>query len=141
MSYMHGQERILVTLAVAFPKAKAAIVALPRLQNAYVFFKARLYFVGSRHIFSLECSKYVSQSRNRDHPRRYLFGAVIWVAIERDERVGQLLQLSRARGDLQSAELRKNITRSLNGLNDRPVLVGRSVGRKCLGRRRCPDRQ
>ena len=39
---MDGQERIFISLAVAFPETKAAVVTLPRLQDVDIVFKARL---------------------------------------------------------------------------------------------------
>ena len=55
--------------------------------------------------------------------------------------VGQFLQLRRTRRNFQTAELRKDIFRRFNRLDNRAVFARRAVSRKRFGGRRCPNRQ
>ena len=58
-----------------------------------------------------------------------------------NKRIGQFLKLRRTRRDFQTAELRVNVCRRNNRLNNRARFVRRAVSRKRFGRRRRENRK
>jgi len=135
------QERVFVSLAIAFPQPEAAVVSLTRLKDLNIACELLVESIGGRHILRLEGRENILHRGDRDHPRRDLLGAGVRIVRQIDERVGEFLKLRRAGCDLQSAELRIDITRRLNRLDDRSIFLGRAVGRERLGRRGRPYRK
>src|SRR5690606_25608756 len=85
--------------------------------------------------------EHVTQRGRRYHPRSDLLRTLKSVSREIDKGVGQLLKLGRTSCDLEPAELRIDITRSLHGLEYGTVSIGRAVCCKRFGSRRRPHRQ
>ena len=92
MSDVDGQEGIFVPFPVAFPQAETAIIALPRLQYLYVACKITLKRFRRRHVLCLECIQHVTHGGDRDHSRRDLLRAGVWIICQVKERIGKFLK-------------------------------------------------
>src|SRR5438067_1727331 len=92
---MNGEERVCVSLLVALPEAKAAVVTLTRLEYLDIASEILVEFVWRWHLFCLERTEHVTHRRDRDHPGRDLLGAGVRIVGQVEECVGEFLELRR----------------------------------------------